>query len=53
MTKEAAKKIRELREMIRDQLNDLFEHLQGVYLEMDGLLEGLENVNNTLEEKDE
>lgn len=54
MTKEAANKIRELRETIRTDLNTLFEHLQGVYKEMDGLLEGLENANNMVDEvKDE
>lgn len=53
MTKEAAIKLRELREKIRVDLDTTFEHLQGAYLELDGVLEGLENVNNTLVKKDE
>ena len=53
MTKEAAIKLRELRKKIKEDLDSTFEHLRGAYLELDGILEGLENVNNTLEKKDE
>ena len=53
MTVEAAYKIRELREKIRADLNSTFNNLQEVYLELDGVLEGLENVNINLGNKDE
>ena len=48
MTKEAAIQIRELREKIRVDLDTTFELLQKIYLQLDGVLEGMENVNNTL-----